>query len=82
MRSKAEEKLRAKGEIGDRFKDHGSMQVLEEVLGESKDICRQNDAHQAVRQLRLDTVSVRSGHKIISCVLHHERHADFCAHSR
>lgn len=58
MRSKAEEKLRAKGEIGDRFKDHGSMQVLEEVLGESKDICRQNDAHQVVRQLRLETVRV------------------------
>jgi len=40
--------------FGDRFKDHGSIKVLEEVVHESSTILKQNDSHQLVRQERLE----------------------------
>ena len=41
-----------------RFKDHGSIKVLEEVVHESRTILKQNDSHQLVRQERLEAVCV------------------------
>ena len=40
VEKKAGDKLRVAGEIGERFKDHGSMQVVQEALDESQHILK------------------------------------------
>jgi len=55
-----QEKLRKAGEIGDRFKDHGSQQILEEALDESKQILKAITKHEEARQGRLDAAKAES----------------------
>lgn len=49
-----QEKLRKTGEVGERFKDHGSEKVLQDALDESTEILKVVAKHEEVRQDRLE----------------------------
>ena len=55
-----EEKLRKAGEIGDRFKDHGSQKILEEAFDESKQILNAIAKHDTARRDRLEAAKKES----------------------